>query len=287
VELIQLPIKSAKRTIVIFTLALAGCRGTAPQARPTPEAISLRLVADNATAPLLRDLVNAYQSPGSLIAWNIQVGEVNTVLDWVQSDQASYGLLGFLPVETPDATLPAPHWMTPIGQRAVAFVVNPQNPLVGLSADQLRAILQGQVTNWSQIGGSTGPIHLIARGDQSGDGSLVQTIVLGARRTVRSARLATTSQAVIEAVKADANAIGYISMGYLDAGVRVLAIEGVMPTPEAVTAEKYPIRAPIVFIGKTEPADDPYRAFFAWVQSPAGQAIVRQKYGGLPAGIGQ
>jgi ABC-type phosphate transport system substrate-binding protein len=64
--------------------------------------------------------------------------------------------------------------------------------------------------------------------------------------------------------------------------VRALAIEGVLPTPDTLTAAQYPIRAPVQFVGLSAPGDDAYRAFFAWVQSPAGQAVVRLHYGGLP-----
>jgi ABC-type phosphate transport system substrate-binding protein len=70
-------------------------------------------------------------------------------------------------------------------------------------------------------------------------------------------------------------------MGYVDSSVRVVPLDGIPPTPQNVSSNQYPIRGPMLFAGMQPPNDDYYRAFFAWVQSPDGQAIVRQHYGGL------
>ncbi len=86
---------------------------------------------------------------------------------------------------------------------------------------------------------------------------------------------------MVEIVASDPGAIGYISMGYLDSTVRAVPLDSVLPTPDTVTAHQYPVSTPIVFVGLREPGSDAYREFFAWVQSPDGQAIVKRHYGGL------
>jgi phosphate transport system substrate-binding protein len=84
-------------------------------------------------------------------------------------------------------------------------------------------------------------------------------------------------------VRADPNSIGYVSTGYLQEGVRVVALDGILPTPETLTVGSYALRSPILVVGNAEPADDLYRAFFAWIQSPEGQRLVKRQHGGLPA----
>lgn len=241
----------------------------------------MRLLADNASAPLLRDLVSAYQPTSTLIGWDIRVAEPPTVLDWLSKGDAPYALVTY----RPGMEDPAQYWATPVGQRGVAVVVHPTNPIPNLSAPQLRGILQGRITNWQQVGGRSQPITVVARDARSTDAELVQNIVLGDVRTTYTARLAATGRAVIDLVGADASAIGYVSVGYLSSAVRAVPLDGVLPNPATLTAEQYPIRAPILFVGQREPQGDrqseAYRAFFAWVQSPAGQAVVQRQYGGL------
>jgi phosphate transport system substrate-binding protein len=240
--------------------------------------VSLRLLADSATAPLLRELTSSYRLPHGVIAWNIEVGEVPTLLEWLKTGEAPYALTPYLPSAGMAAS---PLWTAPIGQDGIAFVLNPLNPITNLTAAQLRSILQGRVDNWKAVGGTDSPLTVVAQSDGSSAAVLIQSIVLGDRHVTRTARLATTAQAVISMVAAEPGAIGYVSMGLLTGSVRAVAVEGILPTPDTVAANQYPIRAPLVFTGPRPPQDDAYRAFFAWVQSPDGQMVVRRHYGGL------
>ena len=271
------PFRGAKRTIVILSLALASCRGPLPPASPTPEVVSLRILADSATSPLLRDLASHYAPANVLITWDVQVGDASTALNWIKQGQAAYALLDYVP----SAEFDSRWWTTPVGQDGIAVVVHPSNPIANLTAAQFRAVLQGRILNWAELGGTNMPLNVVARNDTSSDAAIIQSIALGDRRVTRSARLATTSQAVVDIVSADPGAIGYASMGYLNSSIRAVPLDGILPTSDTVTANQYPLRAPIVFVGLHEPGNDGYRAFFAWTQSPEGQAIVRQHYGGL------
>ncbi len=268
------PITKAKRTIVILSLALASCRSPVPVS-PTPEVVSLRLLTDNATAPLFSDLAGSYRSSRLLITWDVRASEVNTVLDWLRADEAPYVMLDYQPDFSSDL------WVTPIAQDGIAIVVHPSNPVANLTAAQLRAVLQGQITNWKALGGADIPLTVVARNESSSAARLIQSMALGDRRMTRAARLATTSQAVIDMVSADAGAVGYVSMGYLTAGVKAVALDDVLLTPDTVMANQYPLRTPIVIAGIHAPGNDAYREFFAWIQSPEGQAVVRRRYGGL------
>lgn len=46
--------------------------------------------------------------------------------------------------------------ITPIGREAFVFFVEEDEPVDGLTQDQLRAIYHGDVTDWSQVGGALG-----------------------------------------------------------------------------------------------------------------------------------
>jgi phosphate transport system substrate-binding protein len=272
--LLPAPIEGAKRTIVILSLALAGCSSTV--APPTTDVIALKLLTDRATRPLLHDLTTSYHPDGVNLTWDIQVGDARSVLDWLKNGEAPYALTDYLPTG-----MDSKWWVTPVGQDGIAVIVNPANPIASLSASQLRSILQGRVDNWKAFGGADLPVTVVARNERSSTASVIQSIVLGERQTTRAARLATTDEAVVQIVANDPGAIGYVSMGYLDSSVRAVPLDGNSITPDTVASRQYPISAPLVFVGLAAPANDAYRAFFAWVQSPDGQAVVRRHYGGL------
>lgn len=285
VAVIPNTIRHAKQTLIALSLAVAGCRAGLPAASPTPDTFALRLLVDNTAAPLLQELVGAYRDPGTRLTWEIAQGERRTVFDWLQADRAPFALITYpddparLETAGPNG---GPLWATPVGQNGVAVIVHPTNTVADLNPAQLRGVLNGSLSNWSQLGGVDMPITLITREQDSSDAQIIQNIVLGRGSLDRRARLATTGQAMIDLVSQIPGGLGFVSTGYLSERVRPLAIEGILPTVEAITGGQYPIRAPILFVGPAEPGDDAYRAFFAWVQSPQGQGIVRKYYGGLP-----
>src|SRR5258708_21863706 len=272
--------KGAKRTIVILSLALAGCQGPINPVPPTTEVVSLRFLTDGAPSPLLHELTSSYRPAHVLVTWDIQVGETYALLDLLKAGQAPYMLTDYLPAGF-GALLDSSLWTTPVGQDGIAIVVNPANPVANLSGSQLRALLQGRVGNWQEIGGSAQNVTIVAYPERSSATAIIQAIILGDRHISSAARLAPTSQAVVEIVASDPGAIGYISMGYLDSTVRAVPLDSVQPTPDMVTAHQYPVSTPIVFVGLHEPGSDSYREFFAWGQRPEGQAIVKRNYGGL------
>ncbi len=272
--------RSARRTLVALSLALAGCRASLPAASPTPNTFPLRLLVDGASTPLLHELANSFYNKDALAAWDIITLEPRYALAELARGEVPFAVLSHLP--DPRLVEEGALWATPIAQLGIALIVHPSNLINNLTPAQMRALLRGQVRNWAEVGGADRPVQVIARPAESSEAAIVQALLLGDQPITRTARLAPTSQSVLELVQADPNSIGYVSVGHLKEGVRTVAFDGILPTVEAITVGTYALRSPILVVGNAEPANDLYRAFFAWIQSPEGQRIVRQRYGALP-----
>lgn len=273
--------RRAKRTIVILSLALAGCSGPVASPTVTPVTLHLRILATTATSPLLDDLVAAYQRPGALLMVSSAAASWETVLNRLLAGEVPYALTTYLPA---DAGL----WAAPVGYDGIAIVVHRSNLVPALTADDLRRLFQGQIAAWSELGGPDLPVVVVSR-DAGADTRLVfEALVMGGRRTTAGARLALSSQSVIDIVSRTPGAVGYTSMALADERVRtvpLIAEEGAEPvtlTAETVSGGTYPLRAPLLVVGLAPPAEDSvYRDWFAWMQSEAGQAVVAQRYAAL------
>jgi phosphate transport system substrate-binding protein len=175
----------------------------------------------------------------------------------------------------------------PIGQDGIAVIVHPENDVESLTTAQLRDIYQGWTGNWSEVGGVDRPITVFSREDGSGTRAEFESLVMGDRRTTRTAQLVPSSAAAMTAVAREPGGIGYVSMSYLDERVRALPINDVQPTAENVLNSTYPLRSFLYIVGLrepdgSEPDDAHYRAFIGWVQSAEGQAVVARRYAPLP-----
>lgn len=128
----------------------------------------------------------------------------------------------------------------------------------------------------------SGPITVVAREDGSGTRTaFAQAFGLNAQdqtgavydATTLEAAVVNTTSAVMATVAQDPNAIGYISLGSLDATVKAVAIDGVLPSVDTVRDGSYPASRPLGLAteGELAPAA---RDFLDFALSAQGQAIV-------------
>lgn len=273
--------KRAKSTIVILSLALVSCRGPMVAPTATPQTVSLRILATTTTYPLLQELAGAYHVPGVLLAFNSAEGSWDAVYARLAGGEAPYALTTYLPST-------ANLWAAPIGQDGIAIIVQTNNPVAKLTAEDLRRIFQGRVTVWTELGGPDLPITVVSREEGADTRLVFESLVMGQRRTTPTARLALSSHSMVDLVASVPGAIGYVSMAQLDDRVRAVPVaavaedEPLLPTPDTVAANRYPLRTPILVVGPSPPAQDSiYRDWFAWMQSLEGQQIVGRQYGAL------
>ncbi len=273
--------RRAKRTLVILSLALASCRGPVLPPSATPQVVSVRMLATTTTYPLLQDFVAAYHPAGLLLGVEYMTAGWDMIYSGLRVGETPYALTTVLP---DDVSL----WAAQVGWDGIAVVVHVDNHVPALSPDDLRLIFQGRARSWRAFGGPDLPVTVVSREDGAGTRQVFSAQVMRGAPITGGARLALSCTSVIEIVAAEPGAVGYVSMAFLDAQVRAVALRlagqdaPVAPSLDAVSAGTYPLRAPLLIVGLHPPAPDSlYRDWFAWMQSAAGQQVVGQRYGVL------
>ena len=84
-------------------------------------------------------------------------------------------------------------------------------------------------------------------------------------------------------VSSDPAAIGYISIGLVDASVKALRLSGVPATEREIDRGAYPLVRPFLFTVRGELSPET-RAFIAWVTGPDGRELARRE-GMLPPSV--
>ena len=134
-----------------------------------------------------------------------------------------------------------------VAKDGIAIIVNPQNPVADLSVEQIAQIFKGEVTNWSELGGSDGQIVPIGRAAGSGTRDGFESITDTEDACKYQNELTSTGE-VIANVASNPNAIGYASLSAVDDTVKAITVGGVAPTEETVLDESYPIQRNFNFI---------------------------------------
>jgi len=163
-----------------------------------------------------------------------------------------------------------------IGSYGVAVVVNKDNPVTGLSHEQVRDIFTGAITNWKQVGGPDAGIDIFIRDPVSGTYLGFQELAMERKPYATSAKQFKSYPAIVEAVRQDKNAIGYAGMIFsAKAGVKPLNINGVLSAITTVNEGDYPYSRTLRLYTNKASESDAVRAFVRFVQSPAGQGVLR------------
>ena len=164
-------------------------------------------------------------------------------------------------------------WSVEIAKDGLAIIVHPSNPIKDLSLEQVRAVYTASVSDWSELGGRAGEIHVIAREEGSGTRSAFEDLAMAGEPITPRAIVQDSNGAVRQLVSNDPRAIGFISLGLVDDTVEALDLDGVSATWENVMNDSYTLYRPFLFIAAHEPTDLG-RQFIEYTLSPAGQQLL-------------
>lgn len=163
----------------------------------------------------------------------------------------------------------------------LAVFVHPSNPVTQLDLDQVGKVFRGEVADWKDVGGTAGPISLYGRQSNSGTYDYFKANAVKGEFSPTVKEMNGSAQ-IVEAVSADAQAIGYSAAGYVlgKPGVKVLALvvdgQPVSPADEAaVLSGRYPLARPLFQYMNGTPTGA-LKDFLRFEASPEGQAIVKE-----------
>lgn len=181
--------------------------------------------------------------------------------------------------------------ITPIGREAFVFFVEEDEPVDGLTQDQLRAIYHGDVTDWSQVGGRAGEIAAFQRPAGSGSQTMMEyfmgEVSLKEPQTYETVG---SMEGVIRHVAQYASqrgALGYSFRYFIqglsqEKGVKLLAVDGVTPDLAHIEDGSYPLTVPLCLVTRKDDPNPNVGKMIDFFLSLDGQTLVRETgYGGL------
>jgi phosphate transport system substrate-binding protein len=162
----------------------------------------------------------------------------------------------------------------PVSREKIAIVVSQDNPFQGnLTLKQFSDIFRGGVTDWSQIGGGSGPIRLVDRPDSSDlrqSFRIYSAFGIGALAAGGNAtKLGEDSTAaMVKALGQDG--VGYAPVSQLrnQPGVRALTLHNTQPDNP-----KYPFSQPYLYVFKGPNPNPAAAAFLGLATAPEGQKL--------------
>ena len=180
----------------------------------------------------------------------------------------------------------------------IAIIVHKDNPLTAITKEQLQKVYSGQITNWSELGGTNSPIVLIAKQEGrstlelfneyvglehqvNGEGPaarMVHKVKGGTTFSTVTAQMIGQNREAIGQIMTKPNAIAYVSVGTAQevaakgGKVKCLDLEGIAATVDNVASGAYPLLRPLTVVTKGAPTGTA-KAFINYLMGPDGQAL--------------
>ena len=178
--------------------------------------------------------------------------------------------------------------MTPIATDALVFLVNEDNPVDSLTAEQVQKIYTGEITNWKEVGGEDRAIIPFQRNAEAGSQTLMKKLVMGDLELMEppTEYIVGSMAGLIEAVRSfdgSPGAIGYTVYYYANDmnmadGLKVVAIDGAKPDAATIRSGDYPFTNPYyAVIDEIEPDGSTVRQIYEWLQGPVGQSLIQHE----------
>ncbi len=241
----------------------------------TPEPIYVQAAGSTSMAPLLAELATAFHEQRPHVHLEVTGLGSSYGLEALRAGEADLALVSWLP-----ADLGAGWRATAIARDGIAVIVHPSNPVAGLGLLQLQDLFSGRTGGWPGASGrgAEGPVQPVSREEGSGTRAAFEALVMDGRRVTPGALVAPSSQAVVEYIAAHPEAIGYVSIAVLSPDVKVIPIEGELPTPQTAGRGSYALTRELWLVT----ADPPARAvedLIRFALGPAGQQLVGRRVG--------
>jgi phosphate transport system substrate-binding protein len=161
----------------------------------------------------------------------------------------------------------------------IAVIVSSNVPVEDITIEQLSKIYTGEITNWKDVGGDDAEIIITARDSSSGTGEYFLEEVVQLGKTMEdndysdmALRLQSNAD-IVNQVKENDNAIGYIGLGYLDEFLKTVKVEGIEPSIDTVKDSSYPISRGLYVYTPGKDLTEIGQAYINFILSDEGQDI--------------
>jgi phosphate transport system substrate-binding protein len=158
--------------------------------------------------------------------------------------------------------------------------VHPSQTVNGLTQQQVCDIYGGKIRSWKEIGGADGRILVLTRNEDDSSKSAVrqQMRCFKDLKEVSEAIVMTSDQAMGEGIAKHPATIGISNLGTatdMQGRFKILALDGVAPSVETVSAGKYPVFAEFGVVIAKQPTAA-VKSVVDFMSGPEGRRILNK-----------
>lgn len=256
--------------IMFFGLFLSGCNNTSNQ---------ITIGGSSSVEELMKDMMSDYQSINQNI--NIIYDSQGSSAGVRGANTNSYSI-GSASREIKEDEIKEGAVVDTIAIDGIVLIVNPDNPIVNLSIQQIHDIYTGKITNWKTVGGKNEQIAVYSRDGASGTREAFESIIkfngYGEDQMIQSAKESPSNAEIVTKVMQNSGGIGYISLDSINDKIKPINVDNIEPTINNIKNGKYEITRPFNLLYYPQNISTQTKKFIEWLDQNKDKYL---KYHGL------
>ena len=174
----------------------------------------------------------------------------------------------------------------PVCYDSFVFITHRDNPVENLTIEQIQEIYKGNITNWKEVGGDDAEIIAYQREPNSGSQTAMEETVMKGLSMIKppiETSVGAMGMLIDRVVyyKNNTMSLGYTYKYYIDRlyrspDIKILQVDGLMPSDENVRNNSYAFITPYYAVIRSTDVEDVGGKFLNWMLSDEGQACISQ-----------
>lgn len=257
--------------------ATALIMGLITAAAVAQERTTITVTGSSTIAPIILEMARAYEQKTPGVRVDVQTGGTSRGIADARNGRSEIGMASRA-AKSDEADL---KW-TLVANDGLAIIVHKDNAVAALSADQVKAMYRGEITDWSVVGGKAGPVTLVHKAEGRSTLELFLHFFGLKNPEVKPHSIVGDNLQGVQTVAANPTAIGYVSIGTAETSVadgipiRLLPYGGVAASVANVANGTYPLLRPLNLVTK-EPVPEHVAAFVAFATSKDANRYVTEQ----------
>jgi phosphate transport system substrate-binding protein len=170
-----------------------------------------------------------------------------------------------------------------VARDAIAFIVNPANPVDSVKLDDIESVYTGKISNWKELGGKSAVINKYMREKNSGTFAYFHDHVMHGKDPAPSVKLIPSVGQTVDKIATDPNGVAFVGLHHAtDASdkVKILGLRlmdtGKATKPSADSSiDAYPLSRPLLIFADENPKSST-KKFIDFCLSAEGQKLVSE-----------
>lgn len=237
----------------LLLLTVLGCERKASVPQPAASSVvqsggQLRLSGSSTMAPLIQAIADRYVKLHPEVKISIQTGGSIKGLEDIRLGRAEIGMTAKTMVASND------YYAVAIARDGGGILVHRDNPVRGLSDEQVRAIFTGKIKNWHEVGGTSAPIFVIDRDAKRGIRELFLNYFQLTSESIRADAVAGDNAETTPLLSQHPNGLVFFSVGEGERraeqgeAIRFLPVNTQAASRKTLQDGIYPITRPLTLV---------------------------------------